>query len=133
MRRRQVVLGLGLVATAFLAGCRSAVMSEPGWKFAQKTNREAVREAIMKGLLKRKWRILSDKPGEIVARYYRAENIYATVRIEYSNTQMKVRPVPEQTTLINEEGKVHPKYNAWVRNIINDTTRYLQANALKTK
>ena len=122
MQRRHILLGAAAGAGLLLVGCRSVVMAEPQSQFDGATEAQ-IRQAIITSLRERKWVMQSEEPGVIHAQYVKGPHIVNIV-VKYRNNAWKILPA-KGSTLVNADGKVHPKYNQWVQTLNRD----INANA----
>ena len=117
------VMLLALFAPS-LPGCtRTAVLHQPPPVSFVSRSTDEVEAAILAGARKRKWIPTKVRDGVIDATLYLRTHV-AVVRIEYGADSFTVRYLRSEQLNYKrrKDGTevIHPNYNSWVRNLIND-------------
>lgn len=111
------------VVLALFTGCvRTLPVNNPSFQ-VMKSPPATVHKAILKSLQDRRWALLSDRPGEIQARYSRSEHS-ATILITHTADKVTIKLKDSNGLLqgTNEQGDpvIHKSYNSWINNLEND-------------
>jgi hypothetical protein len=114
-----------LLALVLLAGLVAAcaqpmyqVSNRPVPLTAQNLSMDQIERAILFAGQSRGWRMERFAPGTLRAMQVQPK-FSATVDIVYDQKGYSIRPV-ESSGLRERDGKVHPHYNLWIRNLDND-------------
>jgi len=119
--KKLIVIAL-LAVVATLSACRTTPIRQPSFE-VQASSQNQVRQAVKSALKKRSWAIVGQSPGQIKARYKRAEHS-ATVGIDYSNALVNIRLIEsenlDQGVDFGGEKVIHKAYDNWISNLEND-------------
>ncbi|MFM2418484.1 MAG: hypothetical protein RL385_3207 [Pseudomonadota bacterium] len=81
-----------------------------------------VRDAIVKALVERKWQVLQEGQGQVVAAIH-VSGHSATVRIDYTPSEFSIHHVESSPGLKFDGVHVHSRYNLWVSGLRDTITR----------
>ena len=79
---------------------------------------ELVRAAILRGLAAKRWTVVSDQPGTLVATVTSREHT-ATIRIDYTAAEYSIHHQESTPGLKYDGTKIHKLYNNWVKMLNN--------------
>lgn len=114
MRNLTIALSSILI---LLGGCRATEMNSPV-QFSVSAGKTTLRDCIIDGMKARRWSLVSEGPGEIVARQNVRGKHRVDVRISYSGNDVSIEYVDSENMKYqkSDSGRetIHKNYNAWV-------------------
>ena len=115
-----IITLLAVVAT--MSACRTTPIRQPSFE-VQASSQNQVSQAVKSALKKRSWAIVDQSPGQIKARYKRADHS-ATVGIEFSNALVNIKLIESENldegVDLGGEKIIHKAYDKWISNLEND-------------
>ncbi|AOM42208.1 hypothetical protein [Xenorhabdus hominickii] len=110
---------ISLACVTMLAGCaRTAPILTPQTTIVTKNSLPTVKKSILEAGQKRQWIMTDVSPG-IIDGLLKKRNHDVKVRITYTDKNYTIHYVGSQH-LKARNGKIHHKYNKWVRTLDND-------------
>ncbi|MDZ4786424.1 MAG: hypothetical protein SGJ02_10150 [bacterium] len=89
-------------------------------------------DSIKRALRARRWVLVRETPGMIVARYQRSAKVGATIQINYSKNNITIMLVESSNLLqgLDNRGNevIHRAYSGWIANLENDIRLELSYN-----
>lgn len=141
MKQLRLLCAAALTSAFLLTGCGTTTpVVNPGQQYAPtQVNAKQMHEAIVMAAHQRKWRILSDKPGEMLLAYpgsAKAVKFEARVKVDYTAKDYQVsyvssRGLDERKGCVNTKATgdkrfdenvlcVHRNVNRWMNNLSAD-------------
>lgn len=117
MRRLLILLSMSI----FLLGCQKTqpiVDVEEAQIFTgsgKAPTAQQVQKAILQAVVTKTWRVTKKTSGRIEASLAK-KNKVARIAIDYSTKSYSIKYV-SSTLLLYNEGRIHRRYNAWVRGL----------------
>jgi len=113
-----VVLAASMLCTT---ACRTTQLVDPEPLATMGLTQTQVRSAVIKGLTHRRWVVVDDRPGEMVASVTVRGKHSATVNINYAGSNVKIGYVDSQNLSYGQKKDgtttIHPNYMSWVNNL----------------
>lgn len=118
MKRAPYLLAIAVLC-GVLAGCSNTVpVQQVHSSIFGKHSQDQVRTAILLAGKNREWIMTEETPGVITARQT-ARQHGVVVNIHYTSTTYSIDYV-SSSNMDAAKGKIHKKYNTWVRNLDKD-------------
>ncbi|HMO17700.1 MAG TPA: hypothetical protein PKA63_05665 [Oligoflexia bacterium] len=123
MRNAILYLFLSALSLSLLACATGVPLYSPDFSI-EANHQSRADKAIKTALQKRRWTILNQKPGSITAKYDRGRKYSATVKIDYSRSNVKINLVDSvnlnQSQSDSGEMLIHKTYNNWIHYLERD-------------
>lgn len=118
MNRRTMLL---VVASALVLSACGTTPVQPT-SYAGGITHEELKKIILLSLAERGWLLSDEKENLVAARHVRGSFI-AAINITISKNHYTIEMDPVNTTLKSDEGRVHRRYNKWIRQLDADIQR----------
>jgi len=85
---------------------------------------EFVRAAIVRALVTKRWNVISEQPGVIVATVTSGGSS-ATIQIDYSATDYSIHHQESSPSMKFDGVKIHKHYNNWIKMLNNQIIKFM--------